>query len=609
MGNGLMRNTAGVTISLCVLAVLVSAPGFADEVYLSPVALAPFGNTVYVAGYTGKKLIAFSAERNEVMWSVDLAGEATGVALDARGEKAYVTGGGVAGRVYVVETSSGSVVGEFTTGHTPTAPVMHPDGAMLFVCNRFENSVSALSVSTGEEQVRIPVTREPDAAAITPDGSVLFVANLLPTGPANANHVGAVVDVIDTNALHAAPPISLPNGSTGVHGVCIAPDGTHAYVTHVLARYQLPTTQLERGWINTNAVSVIDVNAKALVNTFLLDDLDKGAANPWGITCTDDGKWLCVAHAGTHEISVIDRARLHEKLAAAQASGEAGLVPNDLAFIVDIRERVRLKGKAPRALAAVGTRVYATEYFTASLGMIDLAAGTPASAQSLGLAADPAMTMARAGELFFHDATTCFQQWQSCASCHPGDGRVDGLNWDLLNDGLGNPKNNKSLLLAHQTPPAMITGVRETAETAVRAGIRMILFNQHPEATAVTVDEYLKSLTPVPSPRLEDGKLSAAAERGKAVFESACCTKCHPAPLFTDQKQHRVGTGTGREEDQAFDTPTLIELWRTAPYLYDGHAATVRDVVTQYNSGNTHGRTSALTEDAVDDLVVYLLSL
>jgi hypothetical protein len=78
------------------------------------------------------------------------------------------------------------------------------------------------------------------------------------------------------------------------------------------------------------------------------------------------------------------------------------------------------------------------------------------------------MPLARKGEFYFHDAGICYQGWQSCASCHPGDARANGLNWDLLNDGIGNPKNTKSLLLTYQTPPAMWLGVRETAETADR---------------------------------------------------------------------------------------------------------------------------------------------
>ena len=39
----------------------------------------------------------------------------------------------------------------------------------------------------------------------------------------------------------------------------MSPDGRFAYVTHILSRYQVPTTQLERGWMNTNALSILDL--------------------------------------------------------------------------------------------------------------------------------------------------------------------------------------------------------------------------------------------------------------------------------------------------------------------------------------------------------------
>ena len=77
-------------------------------------------------------------------------------------------------------------------------------------------------------------------------------------------------------------------------------------------------------------------------------------------------------------------------------------------------------------------------------------------------------TLSRRGEFYFNDATIGFQGWQSCASCHSSEGRVDGLNWDNLNDGIGNPKNAKSLFLAHRTPPSMALGVRADANIAVR---------------------------------------------------------------------------------------------------------------------------------------------
>jgi cytochrome c peroxidase len=222
------------------------------------------------------------------------------------------------------------------------------------------------------------------------------------------------------------------------------------------------------------------------------------------------------------------------------------------------------------------------------------------------------MTAARRGELYFHDARICLQGWQSCASCHPGNARMDGLNWDLLNDGLGNPKNTRSLLLAHKTPPAMSLGVRETAETAVRAGIRHILFTVQPLEVAEAIDKYLKSLKPVPSPHLVNGQLSPAARRGEKLFRSkeTGCAQCHPPPLFTNLKSYDVGTrGPLDDEADTFDTPTLIELWRTAPYLHDGSAATLRDLLTLANQNDRHGKTSLLTADQIMDLCEYLLSL
>jgi cytochrome c peroxidase len=220
------------------------------------------------------------------------------------------------------------------------------------------------------------------------------------------------------------------------------------------------------------------------------------------------------------------------------------------------------------------------------------------------------MSAARKGEFYFHDATICLEGWQSCSSCHPGDARADGLNWDLPNDGLGNPKNTKSLLLAHKTPPAMSLGVRTNAEAAVRAGIRYILFTVQPEEVPAAIDEYLKSLKPVPSPYLVHGRLSKAAKRGKKLFSQAGCADCHVPGLYTDLHPHDVGTRAAYDlPTDKFYTPTLIEVWRTAPYLHNGSAATMRDVVTTHNPHDQHGETSSLSRQEIDDLCAYVLSL
>ena len=74
-------------------------------------------------------------------------------------------------------------------------------------------------------------------------------------------------------------------------------------------------------------------------------------------------------------------------------------------------------------------------------------------------------------------------------------------------------------------------------------------------------------------------------------------------------KKYDVGTGRDREENLEFDTPMLIELWRSAPYLHDGRAVTMKDVLTKDNHDDKHGRTSNLTAEQINDLVQFVLSL
>jgi cytochrome c peroxidase len=283
-------------------------------------------------------------------------------------------------------------------------------------------------------------------------------------------------------------------------------------------------------------------------------------------------------------------------------------VQNDLSFMYGLRRRIKLQGNGPRGIAVVGDKVYAAEYFTDSLAIAELDTDTFTKASSVALGPKIELTEIRKGKKNFNDADMCFQKWQSCASCHPGDGRNDALNWDLLNDGIGNPKNTKSLLLAHVTPPAMITGIRESAEVAVRAGMRHIQFAVYEEENVAAIDEYLKSLKPLPSPYLVRGKLSRAAQRGKKVFEDAGCSSCHSGKLLTDMQKYDVGTGKGREQGLEFDTPTLVEIWRSAPYLNDGRAATIEEVITKFNPDDKHGITSNLTTKQKNDLAQFVLS-
>ncbi|HUT09112.1 MAG TPA: beta-propeller fold lactonase family protein [Thermoguttaceae bacterium] len=622
--------------AVCILAAaaMSAAPAVVDAAsHLGPTAVAASqdGKSLFVANTDGKQVAVVDVASGKVSGSIAMPAEPTGLVLSPDGATLYVTCAAPKSTVCMVDVKSRKITGSIPAGHTATGAAISPDGKFLYVCNRFDNNVSVIDLAA-KKIALVPTVREPVAAAITPDGKSVFVMNHLPIDRADGYDVATAVTVIDTENKKTSN-IRLPNGSSSGRGICVSPDGKYAFATHILARYQMPTTQLERGWMNTNALSIIDAENRKLINTVLLDDVDLGAANPWGVACTADGARICVTHAGTHELSIIDAVALMEKLAAIPAdaatddrgiyaSSTAADVPNDLAFLVGNRRRIRLQGggpwdpvdewgvNGPRGLAVIGSKAYVACCFSDNLVAVDLEPKLSNFLQQIPLGPKPELTVQHKGEILFNSASICFQHWQCCASCHP-DARVDALNWDLMNDGLGNPKNVKSMLLAHRTPPSMSSGIRATAELAVRSGIEHIQFAVRPEEEAVAIDEYLKSLEPVPSPYLEDGKLSAAAERGKAIFfdKEVGCSKCHPEPLYTDMLIHDVASKGLYDRRDTFDTPTLIECWRTAPYMHDGQYTTMKELFIKGKHGKKGGNIDKLNEQQVEDLVEFVLSL
>jgi DNA-binding beta-propeller fold protein YncE/mono/diheme cytochrome c family protein len=585
----------------------VLANGCPAESPCSPIALAQGSSedAVFVADAGRNAVLGIVLSTGEVKSQFPLRGSPSGLVGTKTKPWLLVTLGIPKGEVLGLDAATGKELFSFPVGHTPCSPLLSNDEATLYVCNRFDNAVAAYDLTSLREKWKTPVLREPVAAALTPDGSKLVVANLLPDGVATERPFSADVSILDAATGRLLANVPLPNGSTGLQGVAASPDGRFAYVTHTLGRYQSPTKQVDFGWMNVNAFTVIDLKLLKTVATIPLDDLEEGAANPWGIACSADQ--IVVAHAGSREISIIDRDALHEKLdrlakgeAVSKISTELACVQNDLEFLQGIRSRIPVVGEGPRFVILSGGNVIVGEYFSGKLAVVDLV--SPHRVCEVKLSDSPPPDPVRRGEILFSSAAMCRQKWQSCASCHP-DARVDGFNWDLLNDGTGNPKNVQSMLNAHRTPPAMWTGIRETAESAVRAGFRHIQFAEISEVDAQAVDAYLKSLIPVPGPVSCDPSLRDSIARGKSTFQSVKCSNCHSGDYFTDGKAHDVGTGRGLDADKPFVTPALIECWRTAPYFHDGRAATISDVL------QSHGNVDDLSTEEQRDLVNYLVSL
>jgi hypothetical protein len=85
--------------------------------------------------------------------------------------------------------------------------------------------------------------------------------------------------------------------------------------------------------------------------------------------------------------------------------------------------------------------------------------------------------------------------------------------------------------------------------------------------------------------------LSGQAQLGRQLFNDNGCAGCHTDSIFTDSPngfRHDVGTLTTASGERlsgfldGLDTPTLLGLWSSAPYLHDGSAATVEQAIASH---------------------------
>jgi DNA-binding beta-propeller fold protein YncE len=584
-------------IYLTLIAVCLFSFGYANEnkLPLSNVAtvLSEDGNSLYMAQKSQKSLEQRLLKDGKVIQKWNFKNSPTG--LTRYKNKLIVTTSYDIGNVVVIDTKSNNVVAEIKTQMGACSPIVNKAGTRVFICNQFTNAVTEIDLESKKVLNVTKVVREPRKATLGKDEKYLYVANFLPSGRADLEVVAADVSVIDAKTFKLIKNIKLENGSNALRGICLSPEGKYVFVSHNLGRFQVPTSQLHQGWMNTSGVSIIETATNEFLGTVLFDEPEHGAAGIWGIQC--DHNKLIVSHSGTHDVSVVDYKPFIEKFEKYSDKKELAY---DLQFLQGLRQRIKVQGNGPRDFIYDGEKIIVPTFFTDQVNIINL---TTKQNNLLSLNPGYEPTIERLGEQYFNDASLCFQEWQSCNGCHPGDGRTDGLNWDLLNDGIGNPKNCKSMLYSHVTPPAMITGIRPDAETAVRAGFVHIQFAQVSEDHKIAVDEYLKSLRPLPSPYLVDGKLSDKALRGKEVYEKLNCDYCHTGPYHTDLKKHKIGTG---EFEEGWDTPTLAEVWRTAPYLNNGSMNTLKDLFTI----DKHGVKGAEVEESeISDLIEYVNSL
>jgi hypothetical protein len=343
--------------------------------------------------------------------------------------------------------------------------------------------------------------------------------------------------------------------------------------------------------------------------------------NPWEAALSPDGKRLYTIYAGTNDMNVSE------------------VLDDDYKEIERVGYAVRV-GQNPRAVRVSpdGKTVYVDNALDFDVSLFDAATMRElGKVKVCGPAKTPEWVR---GKVLFNTAHAPLtsRRWIACSSCHP-DGHNDGRVW---HNPEGLRKTPAMMGLAH-THPLHWSADRDEVqdfEYTIRGrlmqgrgllreamkpkkGFEPVELEEHLagrskdlDAVAIYCNSFTFTLSPhIPAP----GKLSPAAERGKKLFFSAGvgCATCHSGPYNTDSSLtrpfnlHDVGTGGDPTEKigPKYDTPTLLGVYRTAPYLHNGKAATLRDVLTTCNPGDKHGKTSHLKPAEVDAVVEFLKSL
>ena len=626
----------------------------------SSIAVSPDGAAVYVVNADADSVsVIDTASRRTVR---ELALGASPPAPDAAGRyeprvgpRALALSPG-AGRLYVTGQRSGDLtvidLNPLRVTHRvrvcaePVGVLVSPDERAVYVACAMDAAVVRVDALTRAVTGAARTPDKPWSLAWSGDGRALYASHLL--GPGVSAIDPSSLRVTATHALAPIPRAAdarLPNGeSRGLYDVTPRPNSLELWVPHLLLSTETAQRPVREGSaaLELNfettvfpAVSVLgDGGARAAWMSVASTGVDLATrrrfglqhitSGPHALDFTPDGRWALVADANSDDVLVIDAAR--------RVEAPQGLVRP-------------LGGRMPEGIVVApdGRSAWVDLRNTAAVAVLRLAEGPDGLAVTVDgapiprLARDPMPTELRLGQRVFFSANSAElpitqNSWVACASCHV-EGRSDAVTWRFKAGPRDTPSNAGG---TRGTGPLLRTALRDS----VADYWRIITEEQGGDGAAFRDDPTLRPALdalqafvergiPSPVPPTLDPALVA---RGREIFHrpSVACATCHSGPLFTDSgdgtlaaprlydvgscntdarwpdRPHATDDGAPRDACR-FDTPGLRGVADSAPYLHDGSAATLRDVLerTRGRMGNIQG----LSPDDLDALVAYMRSL
>ena len=474
----------------------------------------------------------------------------------------------------------------------PWAVLPSPDADSLFVADFDGSRILRINATTGNVQNTSPAIARPSCLTYAPKGDSIYTVSF---------RTGQITQLdLQCRILRRIPA---PKQLNQCRSLTFGPDGT-LYAPQTRSDTVVGGRMFDRSVFPV--VAAVAPAAKRVSLAFFPDLLVVPPHRPCEVAV--DMSTLYLASAGSDDVLAIDLATKFPKWHATQVGQEPGGIVLDtsrgLVYVLT------LTGREIVTLSTHTGEVQSRLRFTHDSTPSQIARGR----YLFGNATDPRLTK---------------DQWMSCAVCHP-DGDVDGRQWNF-GDG---PLDTRSLRGAIACVPLHYTAhldeIQDTYEFTRHTmagrwfvqkheindylGISNAGYSRDMDALAA----YIESLTPK-RPPAPPSEVLPAIERGRKIFLSrkSRCVTCHTPPYYTDSGQkdtqgnfirHNVGTWKeGEDEDlQSLDTPSLLGLRQTEPYLHDGRAPTLESAFTDHNPEDRHGHTSDLSDDDIHCLSEFL---
>ncbi len=590
-------------VLLLVLPVLPAAP--ADAGSNSLMSLTRDGAWLLVANADNGTVSVIDTAQRQTVREIAVGRRPESVAIVGSGPRAVVT-------LYkddqlaIIDFQAGDVLARVPTPDEPYGVVVNDAGTRAYVTHDYPGTVSEIDLESPAILREISVGPFLRGIALDGTGERLYVTEYY-TGILRAVELasGRVVDSWQASA----------SDNLARH-VVLHPHRPKAYVSHIRSRTQ--TAHGEGSIFPFLAVVDTEPGAERRRKPIAMDTYNGffAVANPWEAAIAPNAERIYTIYAGTNDMHV------------------SRLLDDNYREIEKVCDLVPL-GHNPRAVAVSpdSQTVYIDNTLDFEVQVFD--ADKLETVARIKTCNPPYAAEHLRGKLLFYSALQPMvgRRWISCASCHP-DGHSDARTWQNP-EGL---RNTTALVGMAHTYPIHWSADRDEAqdfEITIRSPLMqgrglmqgvcndaLGAANAGRSADLDALAEYCNSFeVDTLSPHVAGpGRLSPAAERGRVLFSSTAvgCAACHSGPYYTDSSPakpfqlHDVGTGGDDPSEKMgpkYDTPTLLGIYRTAPYLHHGKASTLREVLVEQNHGDKHGRTSHLSAAEIDDLIEFLKSL